>query len=224
MNILTPYFSKFLTLAIIQVFAIFSPGPDFALVVRSSLIYSRTIAFFNVIGIILAVAVHILYNILGMGILIEKFPVVLQGIKIIGSLYLSYLGFQAVLSGYKNYQDRKINNKNDLFKQKNKAEKISSYSAFRNGLFTNIFNPKAIIFFVSIFTTVIEKTTPMPVMILYGVEIVITGFLCFSTIIYLFSIDKIRKVFSNSTHWVELITGLIFIVISIKIFIGDIVI
>ncbi|MCP3659089.1 MAG: LysE family translocator [Bacteroidetes bacterium] len=208
---LSPYYFKFCTLAIIQIVAIFSPGPDFTLVVRNTSISNKSTGFFTVLGITLGQAIHLIINIFGINI-ISNVPWILKLISLIGGIYISFLGISSIYNGYKDFKSRK-----EKFKTNEHLNYISNIKAFKMGLFTNIFNPKAILFFISVFSTIIDKNTPTIVIILYSLEFLFIGFLCFNAIILLFSIPIIRDYFYKNKYYIELISGVIFIVIGIKL-------
>ena len=54
------YMNEFLTIALVHLVAVASPGPDFAVVVRNSVAYGRRIAMYTSIGIGLAILLHVL--------------------------------------------------------------------------------------------------------------------------------------------------------------------
>ena len=68
----TDYLSSFLTLAVIQILGVMSPGPDFAVVMRNSLVFSRKVGIFTAIGAAFGTLVHISYILLGVGTIIAK--------------------------------------------------------------------------------------------------------------------------------------------------------
>ena len=86
------YISQLLIVAGIHALAVISPGPDFVLISRLSLSYSRKIGFAGAIGVALGIGVHIVYSILGIGALIASSVILFNIIKILGALYLIYIG------------------------------------------------------------------------------------------------------------------------------------
>lgn len=217
LDLISPYYSKLWTLGIILILAIFSPGPDFTIVVRNSLLYSKRKALFTVLGITFGELTHIIYNILGISIIINKSPWILRIIGIIGGTYISYLGFASFYAGYKFLKSKK-KIKNDIKTKIN--TKISNFNAFKMGFLTNILNPKAVLFFISVFGSLINNNTPKIIIIIFIFESTIIAFICFSLVALLFSIDIIRNLFFDYSHWIEIITGILFILIGIKLVLG----
>ena len=83
-----------LTLATIHFFAVISPGPDMAVVIKNSVSYSRKNGLLTALGITLGNMILILVCIGGASLLVSKYPQVLKTVQIAGSLYLGWMGFR----------------------------------------------------------------------------------------------------------------------------------
>ena len=68
------YMNEFLTIALVHLVAVASPGPDFAVVVRNSVAYGRRIAIYTSIGIGLAILLHVAYSLVGLSVVIATTP------------------------------------------------------------------------------------------------------------------------------------------------------
>ena len=204
----TTYLSTFINIAILNFIALISPGPDFAIVVKNSLIHSKKAGMVTVLGIVLGVIIHLTYIILGVGVIIAKNIWVLHGIKLLGILYLTSIGIKMMLVKADAKQTH-------LHLQQNST--TSCTQAFQSGLFANLLNPKAILFFIGIFTIVVDYNTPLIILCMYALAIILTTLVWFSIVAHLFSIKKIRDKFLNIKHWVEKFTGGMLILISIKL-------
>ena len=71
---MSPYFDEFITIALVHLLAVASPGPDFAVVVRNSVAYGRRTAMFTSMGIGLAILVHVAYSLVGISVLLKTTP------------------------------------------------------------------------------------------------------------------------------------------------------
>ncbi|HAT8180793.1 TPA: lysine transporter LysE, partial [Legionella pneumophila] len=71
-------FTLLLPLIILVFISLISPGPDFAITVKNSLVYSRRSGLLTALGIALGSLVHISYTLLGLGLLITKTPILLH--------------------------------------------------------------------------------------------------------------------------------------------------
>ena len=89
---------QFITIGILMLFTAMLPGPDFALVTKNTLFYSRRAGILTTCGIACAVIIHMSYCILGAAIIIAKSPLLFGFIKYAGAGYLSYIGIKTFFS------------------------------------------------------------------------------------------------------------------------------
>ena len=210
-----PYLSEFLILASIHFLAVVVPGPDFAVVVQNSISYGRKIGVITALGIGTGISVHVLYTILGFGLLLQTHPFIFSVIQIISALYLAYLGIQLIYSNLK-----KLNEADQISISTSPPNKvISKKAAFLKGFVTNATNPKATVFFLGIFTTVVSQTTPLSVQFTYGVWMCMVNALWFIVVAYLFTLNHIRMVFLQRKKWFEITMGIILIALALRLFI-----
>ena len=204
------YLSNIFTVAAISVVMVVSPGQDFAMVTRSALVFSRKAAILSALGIFFGIWVHVTYSLAGIAIIISKTPMLYNFIKYAGASYLLYLGIKGLLPGKEiPATDQKDNNG------------ISNFTAFRNGFLSNALNPKTTLFFLSIFTQVIDRDTPLSIQFLYGVIIAMAHLVWFIIVAYFFSSKSFVKRFGAKKVIMEKIMGSILVLFSVKIFIGS---
>lgn len=141
-----------LSVAIVSLLAAISPGPDFFIVLKNSLIYSRRNGLLTACGVASALIVHLAYTLVGIGIILAESPFIYTLISIIGALYLIYNGCMGLIGSF--------NVKNDLGSYQKSTSLLSANAAFMQGFFTNLLNPKCALFFLSLFSQFISPTTP----------------------------------------------------------------
>ena len=171
------YIDEFLLIAIAHFFAVASPGPDFAVVLKQSVQYGRHNALWTSAGVGAAILLHIAYCVLGVALVLTQSPSLFMALKYIAGAYLAYLGVQALRAAKPSNTAN-----NEQIKPSLAAE--SSWHAFRRGFFTNALNPKATLFFMSLFTLVISPTTPVIVQVGYGVYMALATWAWFSIFCY----------------------------------------
>jgi len=201
------YFSTFLAVATLQTLAVISPGPDFAIVTRNSILHSRKIGVSTALGITAGILFHMSYLVMGFGLLVSSLVKVLFFIKVAGCLYLGFLGWKSLSSS--SSWSEKIN-------ESPQNSTITVQSAFWNGFLTNVLNPKAILFFVSLFTVVIDKNTPSSVLVLCGAMIVLITLAWFLFVSLSFS-GILRTSFLRFGKWIDRLTGGFLLFVGAKI-------
>ena len=199
--------AEFLTVAILHLFAVVSPGPDFALITRQSLRFNRRIAIWTSLGIGVGILFHCLLAITGLVILITSNELFSTLLKIIGSAYLLYLGINSVIGDQKK---SKLDEKD--------KDNLDKFNGFLLGLITNITNVKAILFFVTVFSVVIDAGNSLS-LILYGVYMALATFFWFAFISYVFTSNKFQNKFSSFLKIFEKGIGMILILLSLQIII-----
>ncbi len=172
----------FTTLAVmaITLLAVISPGADFAMVTRNSLLHGRAAGLMAALGIAFGVQLHVLYTMLGVGVLIQSSPQCFFAIKAAGALYLIYVGYRtftslpvagAALRGH---------------------PALSPWAALRAGFLTNALNPKTTLFVVSIYTQVVQAGTPVAEQVGYGLFMSAAHWVWFSLVAVFFSDVRLR--------------------------------
>jgi RhtB (resistance to homoserine/threonine) family protein len=206
-SVILEYFPYIISVTGLVMVSLISPGPDFAIVVKNSLIYSRKTALLTALGIALGILVHVTYILLGLGFLIAETPWLLLCIKCLGAGYLFYIGFKGIRAKKMTTTLGAIHHKKD----------ISSFSAIRYGFLTNALNPKCMLFFISLFSVVISPSTPMIIMLIYGILIFAETLAWFSFVAFCLSGKRTREKFNAVSHWIERVTGGILMSLGIRL-------
>lgn len=202
-----PFLAQLLTIAAIQLIAIMSPEPDFAMICRNSLVYSRRTGVYSALGIALGILVHVAYSLVGIGLLISKSIILFSTIKLLGAGYLIYIGYKSLQA-----KPAKKNLDNQIIRQD-----ISRFEAIKIGFITNILNPKVTLFFFSLFTQVISPSTPAIIRIVYGLQMFILTLSWFTLVAIAISHPVVKNRFLSVSHYVEKTMGAILIALGIKV-------
>lgn len=202
------YLPTLASLAGINMLALISPGPDFAVVLRNSLLYSRKTAILTAAGIAFGCLIHVSYTLFGLGLVIQKNPWLFLSVQYAGGAYLFYIGFKGL------YAKRETSH---IDTTKN-SQDISAPRAFWSGFLTNALNPKCMLFFISLLSSLIAPNTPILVCLSYGGVFFVQTFLWFSFVALCLSGQQMRLKFYRMRHWIERIIGVILMMLGIKIF------
>ncbi|MHA6628616.1 LysE family translocator [Pseudonocardia sichuanensis] len=113
-----------------------TPGPDFAVVLRHALEHPRRGAR-AAAGIVTGLAGHTAAAALGLSAVLAARPDVLTAIRLAGAAYLAWLGVQAVRSAFRPAPA-------------SETRDARTPHPYRDGLATNLLNPKALLFFLGL--------------------------------------------------------------------------
>jgi RhtB (resistance to homoserine/threonine) family protein len=200
---------NFLAITVISLIAAISPGPDFFIVFRNSLVYSRRAGFLTAFGVSSALVIHLSYTLIGIGVLIEESPFLYALLKYSGVAYLFYIGLKGIISSFKPASS--------ALKEYTRAKvQISDFAAFMQGFWTNLLNPKAALFFISLFSQFIDSNTPIIVGIEYGLinlAIVLGWFLLLS---YLLTQKQVTGRIDTFRIYIDRIMGGILMLLGFK--------
>ncbi len=199
------------TVALIHFLAALSPGPDFLMTIRNTLQYSRRVGVWTGIGIGAGISVHLLYSFLGIALLISQSILLFNAVKILGAVYLIYIGVMSLKA-------KKSSIKVDVTASK---KTMSSFKAFWVGFLTNVLNPKVTLFFLSLFTMVISPETPNTVMAVMGAMMVINTSIWFALVALFFSQKRVQSGFGKWHMMFEKIFGSLLIALGIKVALSE---
>ena len=197
---------QFISIATIHLFAVMSPGPDFIIIVRQSISSGRRSALMTSLGIGIGILIHITLCIFGLGMIIKESDLLFKVIQIIGSLYLAYLGVISIIS--------KDSSKNSNYKDE---FHFNAFQSFKLGFLTNILNPKATLFFLSLYTMIIANNTPFQFQILFGLWMSFATGLWFAFLSLILTNKSILTKIEFMSTKIQRITGVILIIFSIKL-------
>ena len=198
--------SIFLTIAVLHLFAVASPGPDFILVSRQCLRYGRRIAIWTSLGIAIGILFHVALSLTGLSILLQNQPDLFWYIKLLASLYIGYLGIVSLVS--------KSSNK---LVEDATGQAGNQLRSVATGLLTNVLNPKALIFFITVFAVAINKETGIFVKSLLGIYMSVATFIWFALVSILLTNKKAIERFKKAIPLLEKVTGFFLLLIAIQI-------
>ena len=202
------YWGEFFTIAIAHLFAVASPGPDFAVVTRQCITAGTKAGVWTSLGIGFGILLHVTYCIFGVALLISQSSFLFNAMKYLAGGYLIYLGVQSVRSFLDSATTSCI---------EHVTPEQSIRKALILGFLTNGLNPKATLFFLALFTAVIGEDTPTMVQVLYGLYLAAATFIWFSLLSKLFGTTIFRSRLLKMGKWFELGMGIVLIVLALQI-------
>jgi homoserine/homoserine lactone efflux protein len=143
-------FSLWLALAGAGALISFTPGAGAINTMSNSLNAGFRRSIWGILGQQAALVVHVVIVALGVGVLVASSPVAFNVIRYAGAAYLVYLGIRQFLS------------KPDVEEEQAAALRNEpAWSIFRRGLWVNLLNPKAIVFFLAFMPQFIRPEQPL---------------------------------------------------------------
>ncbi|POF31125.1 LysE family transporter [Roseibium marinum] len=196
---------ELLTVISLTVVAAVVPGPDFAVVLRNALIGGRFAGIMTALGIALALGVHVTYALAGIGLIVSQSIFLFNALKLIGAAYLIFLGVTMYRTA-----SREMPAEDAL-------AGMPPLKALRWGFFTNVTNPKATMFALSVFLQVTSPATPLWTQIGYGVIMAGGVFLWFVLVTMFFTLPAVRQQFARAKLWMERSFGVLLTLFGIGI-------
>lgn len=203
------FFSQFLLLAAAHLLAVISPGADFAIVVRQSITFGKRSAIYTSAGIGCAILIHVLYSVLGVGLLIAQSELLFSLLKYLCAGYLLYLGIAALRTKRDKISSLAHSSGDDMQQSRSKS--------FGLGFLTNALNPKATLFFLSIFSVIVSTDTPLWWLLCYAVYLCSATTLWFCFVSLVFSKRSVRDKFMVIGHYFDRIMAALFIMLAINV-------
>ena len=191
-----------------QVFAVgvavaVAPGPDFFMVLRNSLSRGRLAGVMTALGIGSALVVHVVYSVLGLALVIASSPAVFGLIRICGALYLIHIAVRCLFGKKSAMPDACV--QEDAASGRN-----SLLRGWREGFWCNLLNPKAALFFLSIFSQFMTPATPNFLRWVYGAEVIIIVTAWFTLLALFLSTGRMRGMYAGVARWIDGGVGVIF--------------
>lgn len=201
--------SLLLTICALHFVAQLSPGPDVLLIAKSSASTSRANTLKIIFGISVGIVVWVVLTLLGFTVLIEQFPWIQQVLMLIGGLFLARMGWAMLNGGLKTLkQETSLEDGQQLVVPDSKNH-------FLLGLFTNLSNPKTLIYFSSVFSLALSSSASTYLKTQLAVIIPLQTFLVFALFMLIMSMPKIKVAYQRSGSYIDIISGGLFLIFAI---------
>ncbi len=185
-----------------------TPGIDMMFILNRSISQGRDAGIYSALGVSVGAVVHTVLSGLGLSVILQTSVVLFTIIKMVGAVYLIYLGIQMFIS-----KQSSISIKKTVYQSRRKL--------FVQGVITNVTNPKVALFFISFipqFISVDNQYGPIPFLILGSIFAVMGAITSF--IIAIFSSSLTTKLRENivAEKIINKISGAVFVILGISLF------
>ncbi|MGL1044528.1 LysE family translocator [Vibrio vulnificus] len=199
-----------LTLASVHFIALMSPGPDVVLVVQNASRYGRQTGLLIALGLSVGILLHSLLSLTGVSYLVHQQPMLYALLQLLGGSYLLYLGIGALHSVLRHWHQPSANPTTS----QRQCALNNKRQAFLKGFATNILNPKALVFFVSLLSSLIPTSMSLSgkataVMILF-----MLSFLWFASLAWALSGNRMQQYLHKASIYIDGICGVLFCLIG----------
>ncbi|MGF1864306.1 LysE family translocator [Enterovibrio norvegicus] len=201
------FYQAFLTLTLVHLLGAASPGPDFVMVSQQSLVHGRRAGLLVSLGIALGLSVHIIYSSVGLATVISESSAILSVMKYLAAAYLIYLGWKGIRSKASVGDDE----------QQADIKPRSAGKLISMGFVCNALNPKAPLYFLSVFTLVLSPDMPIIELALLGAWMMFIQMVWFGSVALVLSKPSVQAKFKKVGHWVDRVLGSVMLVFGLKL-------
>ena len=188
-----------------------SPGPSFVVVARIAVAKSRAHGMSAALGMGMGGMLFAALALLGLQGLLMAVPSVYVTLKVVGGIYLCYLGFRIYLSA-RNPLEIKL-------QPDDSTENL--FRSFALGLVTQVSNPKTAIVYASVFATFLPGTISptLGLAIMVSVFFIETGW--YAIVAMSLAANKPRKIYLTYKAWIDKTAGLVLGALGAKLFVSS---
>ena len=218
--------SLLLTLGVIHTVALISPGPDFAIMVKIATQQRRNTALAAAAGISVAILAHTILSLTGVSLVIKSSHILYLVVQIAGASYLAWMGFSALRSGMEmwrkpltsvdeansNVQETSVYNVS-----KTRVIPMSQRQGFLTGLYTNLLNPKALVFFLTLFSALITPDVTASTKLVSAVLLFVLSLAWFGLLAVMLSKAQVQLKLQRLTPTIDVVIGVIFMSVAVAI-------
>lgn len=191
------YLIPLLGLALAHFVAAASPGPAFVVSLQETLAKDRRAGVAAAVGIALGSFLWALLVLLGVGLVLQQAGWLYGALRLLGGLYLIYLGICLWRGAAQTL----------ALPAAAKGPPASGLRSLRLGLLTQLVNPKAAVFFGSIFLTFLPPELPLWVTLVVLANIFAVEFIWYLAVALLFSTGRVRRAYTGAKLWIDRAAG-----------------
>jgi RhtB (resistance to homoserine/threonine) family protein len=200
--------NDFYTFLVLSLFVVMSPGIDTALITKRTISDGRIDGYKMALGITTGSLVHTFTAAFGLSAILMQSAVAFEIVKYAGAVYLIYLGLSSFITNKNKYVTHIENQNNSELKK----------SAFKQGLFSNVLNPKVAMFFLTFLPQFVKTgADATQQFIMMGVIYTVLSITWF--FVYVFFINYLREWLMSPKvqRIMDKVTGLVLIGFGLKL-------
>lgn len=189
----------------IHVAGMTTPGPDIFLILRTAL-RSRKHALAAVAGIVTGSTVWVTLTVVGVAAVLAAHPVLMGAIQLAGGAYLAWMASRMIAGAVRGVRELSDGGQPAL----GSVALGSVGASYRQGVLTNLSNPKIVLFFTSVLAQFMPVGAAWWVQLTYIVALLGTAVLWFGFIALAVSTEAVVRRMVAVGPWIDLVAGVVF--------------
>ena len=192
-------------------FAIVSPGPNFILVTNTALGQSRRAGLLTALGVATGSGLFALAGLVGLLVLVHSIPYFALITRFVGGGYMAWIGVDML---------RHCRSTKAPDTAVNAQRESSPLASYRLGLLTNLTNPKAWAFYLSLFALLMNPDFPLWGKVVLNIAMFVISFAWYAIVAVLISSRRFQPVFLGFQPVIQGTLGVLLVVLGGKILLG----
>lgn len=189
------YLTTIISIGLVQLLAVISPGPSFLITARTAVSRSRLDGVKVALGLGAGTVIWASAALLGLNVLFHAFPPLFMAMKVAGALFLLWIGLQTFRHAAVPLQVAA-------------GDAPPRFGPFLLGFLTQISNPKVVVFFGSIFIAMLPGTTPAWLVVVLVGLVTFNEVWWYSLVALFFGAGPVRNFYLRAKAWIDRATGL----------------
>jgi threonine/homoserine/homoserine lactone efflux protein len=201
-------FADLLAIAGLTVLIMISPGPDFALVARNTVIGGRNAGGWTSAGILTGNLVHLTYCLLGIGWLIANSIIAFTILKFAGGAYLIFLGCQSLRPGPQSLGDTE-------------TPAHQGRRWWLQGLLNNLLNPKGPLFYLGVLSVFVHPESRNLYLLLLVCTTIGVSASFWVLFVYVLQVSSVRSRLHAAAKWINRLLGTVLIALGLRLWLAE---
>ncbi|QPC43093.1 LysE family translocator [Kaustia mangrovi] len=201
-----PLWTSLTTIFAVWLVVAMAPGPNFFATIYTATTQSRRLGLYVSAGIAVGTTIWATASLAGLGILFQTTAWLYQAVKLAGGLYLVYLGIRTILSA------RHARTASPV-----RLGALSPLQAFRRGLVVDLSNPKAAIFFTSVFAVAVPPQAPLWFQALVVATVVMIAAGWYALVACLVNLPPVAAALRRAHKAMSYVTGFVFVALGARL-------
>lgn len=203
--------SSLMAIAAVLIMGVISPGPSFIYVARNAVARSRLHGLLTALGMGTGAAIFSIMAMFGLEKILVALPELFTGLKIAGGLYLIWMGYKIAKNASKPFS----------VTSGSLSETHSLFATWRDGLLTQLSNPKTALVFASIFTALLPKEIPGYFYYILPLMAFVIDAGWYALVAVLLSSKRPRDIYLRLKRAIDTVSSTILVLLGVKIILSS---